>query len=153
MSTNKIIETFLNPKSVAVIGASKNPLKGGHRIVKNLVTNKFKGKIYPINPNSDGELLGLEFKKSVLEIEEDVDLAVFYIPNRKIPKILEECIQKGIKGALIEASGFEEVGDKGLELRDQILEITDNFRKIRIMGPNCMGLTRVDGDSNAEDKG
>ncbi len=153
MSSNKIIETFLNPKSVAVIGASKNPLKGGHRIVDNLVTNKFKGKIYPINPNSDGELFGLEFKKSVLDIEEDIDLAVFYVPNRKIPKILEECIQKGIKGVIIEASGFEEVGDKGLELRDQILKITDNFRKIRIMGPNCMGLTRIDGDSDAEDKG
>ena len=148
MSNNKIIDLFLNPKSVAVIGASKNPMKGGHRIVDNLVTNNFKGKIYPVNPNSEGELFGLEFKKSVLEIEEEVDLAVFYVPNRKIPHILEECIQKGIRGAIIEASGFEEVGEKGLELRDQILKITDNFSKIRIVGPNCMGLTRIDGDSD-----
>ncbi|MFW9999496.1 MAG: CoA-binding protein [Candidatus Hodarchaeota archaeon] len=150
MSHNKIIDLFLNPKSVAVIGASKNPMKGGHRIVDNLVTNNFKGKIYPINPNSEGELFGLQFKKSVLDIEEDIDLAVFYIPNRKIPRMLDDCIQKGIKGAIIEASGFEEVGEKGLELRDQILKITDNFTKIRIMGPNCMGLTRIDGDSDTE---
>ncbi|MFX1503509.1 MAG: CoA-binding protein [Promethearchaeota archaeon] len=149
MSNNNIIDLFLNPKSVAVIGASKNPMKGGNRIVDNLITNKFKGRVYPVNPNSEGVLFGLEFKKSVLDIEEDVDLAVFYIPNRKIPQTLEECIQKGIKGVIIEASGFEEVGEKGLELRDQILRITDNFSNIRIMGPNCMGLTRIDGDSDS----
>lgn len=151
MSNKEIIDLFLNPKSVAIIGASKNLTKGGHRIVDNLVTNNFKGKIYPINPNSEGDLFGLEFKKSVLDIEEEVDLAVFYVPNLKIPSILEECIQKGIKGAIIEASGFEEVGEKGLELRDQILKITDNFSKIRILGPNCMGLTRIDGDSDSKD--
>jgi len=153
LKNKEIIDLFLNPKSVAVIGASKNLAKGGHRIVVNLVTNKFNGKIYPVNPNSDGDLFGLEFKKSVLDIEEDVDLAIFYIPNRKIPLILEECVQKGIKGAIIEASGFEEVGTKGLELRDLILKITDNFSKIHILGPNCMGLTRIDGDSDSNKKG
>ncbi|MFX1378959.1 MAG: CoA-binding protein [Promethearchaeota archaeon] len=151
MSNKEVIDLFLNPKSVAVIGASKNLTKGGHRIVDNLVTNNFKGKIYPINPNSDGELFGLEFKKSVLDIEEEVDLAVFYVPNIKIPTILEECIQKGIKGVIIEASGFEEVGEKGLELKNQILHITDNFSKIRILGPNCMGLTRIEESSDSED--
>ncbi len=151
MSNNKIIDLFLNPRSVAVIGASKNFAKGGHRIVDNLVTNNFGGKIFPINPNSEGELFGLEFKKSILDIREEVDLAVFYVPNQIIPGILEECIQKGVKGAIIEASGFEEVGEKGLVLRDQIQKITDNFSKIRILGPNCMGLTRIDGDSDSKD--
>jgi acyl-CoA synthetase (NDP forming) len=150
LSSNKIIDLFLNPKSVAVIGASKNLRKGGHRIVNNLVINNFNGKIYPVNPNSDGELFGLEFKKSVLDIQENVDIAVFYVPNQVIPGILEECIQKGVKGAIIEASGFEEVGEKGLELRDQILKITENFSKIRILGPNCMGLTRIDESSNSK---
>jgi acyl-CoA synthetase (NDP forming) len=92
LSNNETIDLFLNPKSVAVIGASKNPMKGGNRIVNNLVTNNFRGNIYPINPNSEGDLFGLKFKKSVLDIEEEVDLAIFYVPNRKIPKILEECI-------------------------------------------------------------
>ena len=148
LSSIDIIDVFLNPKSVVVIGASKNPMKGGHRIVNNLVENNFKGKIYPVNPHSDGEIFGLKFKKSVLEIDEEVDLAIFYVPNRIIPEILEDCIKKGIKGAIIEASGFEEVGEKGLELKEQILKITDNFSKIRIVGPNCMGLTRIDGDSD-----
>ncbi len=149
ISTN-IIDMFLHPKSVAVIGASKNPTKGGYRIVNNLKSNNYKGSIFPVNPNSKGKLFGLEFKKSVLEIEEEVDLAIFYVPNRIIPELLEECIKKGIKGAIIEASGFEEVGDKGLELKNEILKITDDFSKIRIVGPNCMGLTRIDGDSIRE---
>ncbi len=148
-----IIHTFLYPKSVAVIGASKNPLKGGNRIVNNLVNNKFNGKVYPVNPNASGEIYGLEFKTSVLDIDDDVDLAIFYVPNRMIPNLLKECITKGIKGAIIEASGFEEVGELGLQLRDEILEITDNFNKIKIVGPNCMGLTRIDHNSNSENKG
>ena len=152
-SNSNIIDTFLNPKSVAVIGASKNLGKGGNWIVNNLVTNRYNGKVYPINPNATGKLYGLEFKKSVLDIKEDVDLAIFYIPNRGIPELLNDCIKKGIKGAIIEASGFEEVGEKGLELRDQILEITNNFSKIRVLGPNCMGISRIDGDSISENKG
>ncbi|MFX1393467.1 MAG: CoA-binding protein [Promethearchaeota archaeon] len=153
MSNSNIINIFLNPKSVAVIGASKNPFKGGNWIINNLTLNNFKGKIYPVNPNSEGQMYGLEIKKSVLDIDEEVDLAIFYVGNRIIPTILEECIEKGIKGVIIEASGFEEVGDKGLELRDQILKITDNFKKIRIVGPNCMGITRIDNDSDNDEKG
>lgn len=146
---NSIIHTFLNPKSVAVIGASKNPMKGGNHIVRNLTQNNFKGKIYLINPNSEGELYGLKFYKSVLEIEDEVDIAIFYVGNTLIPRLLEECVQKGIKGAIIESSGFEEVGKKGLELKKEIIDITDNFSKIRIIGPNCLGLTKIDGDSDS----
>jgi acyl-CoA synthetase (NDP forming) len=150
---NNIVDLFLNPKSVAVIGASKNPLKGGNRIVNNLVLNNFKGKIFPINPNARGKIFNLDFKKSILDIEDEIDIAIFYVPNNIIPELLEDCIIKGIKGAIIEASGFEEVGELGLELRDQILKITNNFSKIRLVGPNCMGLTRIDGDSDSENKG
>ncbi len=153
MSGNHVIDIFLNPQSVAVIGASKNLMKGGHRIINNLTVNNFKGKIFPVNPNSDGEVLGLKFKKSILEIEEVVDLAIFYVPNIVIPDILKDCIEKHVKGALIETSGFEEVGELGLKLKDKILEITENFGKIRVVGPNCMGLTKIDGDSDTEEKG
>jgi acetyltransferase len=148
-----IIETFLHPKSVAVIGASKSPMKGGNRIVNNLVLNNFNGKVYPINPTSEGKVFGLEFKKSVLDIQDDVDIAIFYVPNKVIPPLLEECIQKGIKGAIIEASGFEEVGDPGIELKNQIRKITKDFSKLRIVGPNCMGLTRIDASSDNDEKG
>jgi len=153
LSNSDIIHAFLHPKSVAVIGASKNPLKGGNRIVNNLVNNKFEGKVYPINPNTDGEIYGLKIYPSVLEIKEEIDLAIFYVPNKMIPDLIKECIEKGIKSAIIEASGFEEVGEIGFQLRDQIVKITDNFKKLHIVGPNCMGLTRIDGDSKSENKG
>ncbi len=153
LNKDNVVDLFLNPRSVAVIGASKNPIKGGFRIVNNLVINNFNGKVFPINPNARGSVAGLKFKKSVLEIEEEVDLAIFYVPNRVIPGVLKECVEKGIKGAIIEASGFEEVGEEGLKLRDEIIKITENFTKMRIVGPNCMGLTRIDKSSNEGDKG
>jgi acetyltransferase len=153
LSDNHIVEIFLNPKSVAVIGASKNKTKGGYRIIDNLLTNNYKGRIYPINPNSDGKVFGLEFNKSVLDVKDDIDLAIFYSPSSVIPNILKECIKKNVKSALIETAGFEEVGGIGLELRDKILEVTDNFSKIRVVGPNCMGLTKIDGDSDSDERG
>jgi acyl-CoA synthetase (NDP forming) len=147
---NNIIHTFFNPKSVVVIGASKNPMKGGHHIVRNLTQNNFKGKVYLVNPNAEGELFGLKFEKSVLDIKGPVDIAIFYVGNTLIPGLLKECVQKGIKGAIIESSGFEEVGKHGLELKDEIIKITENFSKIRIVGPNCLGLSRIDGDSDSK---
>ncbi len=148
LSENSIIHTFFNPKSVVVIGASKNPMKGGQHIVRNLTQNNFKGKIYLVNPNAEGELFGLKFEKTVLDINDNVDIAIFYVGNTLIPGILRECIQKGIKGAIIESSGFEEVGKHGLELKDEIVKITENFSKIRIIGPNCLGISKIDGDSD-----
>jgi len=147
-----IIDVFLHPKSVAVIGASKKLAKGGFRITTNLITNKYKGRVYLVNPNAEGKLYDLEFKKSILDIEEDVDIAIFYVPNRLVPDLLSDCIKKGVKGAIIEASGFEEVGSKGMELKKKLVEITQNFTKIRIVGPNCMGLSTIDGDSDSKEK-
>ncbi|MHA1461072.1 MAG: CoA-binding protein [Promethearchaeota archaeon] len=152
MVYSDIIDVFLHPKSVAVIGASKKLTKGGFRITTNLITNNYKGKVYLVNPNAEGKLYNLEFNKSILDIEGDVEIAIFYVPNRLIPDILEDCIKKGVKGAIIEASGFEEVGEKGMELKKKIIDITQNFTKIKIVGPNCMGLSTFDGDSDSEEK-
>ncbi|GAG79159.1 unnamed protein product [marine sediment metagenome] len=152
MINSDIVDVFLHPKSVAVIGASKKLTKGGFRITTNLITNNYKGKVYLVNPNAEGKLYDLEFKRSILDIEDDVEIAIFYLPNRLIPDILKDCVKKGVKGAIIEASGFEEVGEKGLELKKKIIEITQNFTKIRIVGPNCMGLSTFDGDSDSEEK-
>ncbi|MFX1532372.1 MAG: CoA-binding protein, partial [Promethearchaeota archaeon] len=148
---NSVIETvdlFYNPKSVAVIGASRVPMKGGNRIVKNLHSNGYKGQIYPVNPNysEEDEIYGFKFKKSVLDIEGEVDLAIFYVNNRIVTDIIKDCVKKGIKAAIIQSAGFEEVGIEGLKLRDEIAVVTENFSKLRIIGPNCMGISRIDGD-------
>ncbi len=154
MNDRSIINTLLHPKSVALVGASKNPVKGGYRILKNLVDNNYKGDIYPINPNSSGErVMGLEFRSNIKDIEGEVDTAIFYVPNHLIPGLLRDCIEKNVKSAIIEASGFEEIGIEGQKLKEKIVEITDNFSKIRVVGPNCMGLTTIDSDSDSENKG
>jgi acetyltransferase len=147
-SVIKIVDLFYNPKSIAVIGASKIPMKGGNRIVNNLHSNGYKGQIYPVNPNynEEDELCGFKFKKSVLDIEGEVDLAIFYVNNRIVTNVLKDCVKKGIKSAIIQSAGFEEVGVEGLKLRDEIAAITENFSKLHIIGPNCMGISRFDGD-------
>ncbi len=145
--SNEDIHKFFHPRSVAVIGASSTRLKGGYRILENLLSNHFPAdKIYPVNPKG-GSALGLSFYTSILEIEDEIDVAILFVPNKVIPGVLEECIQKKIYGAIIQAAGFEEIGKSGLELREEIVRITDNFKKIRIVGPNCTGLTSIETDT------
>ncbi|MHA1727392.1 MAG: CoA-binding protein [Promethearchaeota archaeon] len=150
-----ILDKFFNPRSISVIGASKNPMKGGNRIVNNLITNGYKGKIYPVNPNysKNDEIYDLKFYQSILDIEEDVELAIFYVSNRFIPDIIKDCVKKGISLALIQSAGFTEVGLEGLKLRDEIVNLTEKFSKMRIIGPNCMGISRFDGNYDSDQKG
>ncbi len=146
--SNENVHLLFHPKSVAVIGASTTRLKGGYRILENLLTNGFPPeKIYPINPKG-GNALGLSFFTSLTDITDPIDVAILFVPNKVIPGVLEQCIKTGIRGAIIQAAGFEEIGTRGFELRDQIREITDNFRKIRIVGPNCTGLTTIETNSS-----
>ena len=140
------VHLLFNPRSVTVIGASTTKLKGGYRILENLLANGFPAKkIYPVNPKG-GTALGLPFYTSLAEIKDEIDVAIIFVPNKVIPRVLEECINKGIRGAIIQAAGFEEIGIDGLKLRDEIREITHNFKKIRVVGPNCTGLTSIETD-------
>jgi acetyl coenzyme A synthetase (ADP forming)-like protein len=131
------LDKFFNPKSVAVIGASRTAGKLGYTILENLKLS-FNGKIYPINPNS-GEILGLITYPSVLEIEEPIDLAIIVIPAEMVKNVLEECIKKKITNVIIISSGFSEIGEKERELE---LKKLSESKKIRIIGPNCMGVYR-----------
>ena len=103
------LDIFFSPKSVAVIGASRTPGKMGYMILENLKTT-FLGKIYPINPNTN-EMFGMASFPSVLGIEEPIDLAIIALKAEAVPTILEECIKKKIKGAIIVSSGFAEAGN------------------------------------------
>ncbi|TFG20928.1 MAG: hypothetical protein EU530_01890 [Promethearchaeota archaeon] len=141
------LQLLFHPRSVTVIGASVTELKGGYRILENLLTNGFpKSKIYPINPKG-GTALGLPFYSSLDQVTDEIDVAIIFVPNKAIPEVLVQCISKGIKGAIIQAAGFEEIGLSGLQLRDEIRKITHNFTKIRVVGPNCTGLTTIETDS------
>jgi len=133
------LDAVLNPSSVAVIGASASPDKIGHKILKNIVEAGFSGAVYPVNPRG-GEILGLEAYSSVLDAPGDVDTVVVVVPSRFVPGVMEECVQKGVKGAVIISSGFKDVGPEGAELEKLVL-VTAARGGIRIVGPNCQGVS------------
>jgi acetyltransferase len=128
---------FFEPKGIAVVGATPEPYTGGRFLVSNL-TLGYNGPIYPVNPKYN-EVLGLKCYSRVSDIEGPLDLALIFVPAQAVPQVLEDCITKGVCGAIVESSGFAEVGPKGKALQDQCLDIARKGR-LRIWGPNCMGL-------------
>ncbi len=137
------LDAFFNPKSVAVIGASRHPHKIGHVILWNFLRG-FKGKVYPINPN-EGEVLGLKAYPRVTDVPDDIDLAVIAIPARFVPGVMEDCGKKGIKAVIIVSGGFSEIGKEDLE--EEVKKVAKRYG-IRVIGPNCIGVfdahTQVD---------
>jgi acetyltransferase len=126
---------LFRPKSVAIIGASTTPGKIGYTVVKNLIDSKYKGGIYPINPQAS-EILGLKCYATVLDVPEFIEAAVLTIPAKIVPAAIEECGKKGVKGLIVITSGFGEVGNH--ELEDQIVEQAHKYN-MRILGPNIVG--------------
>ena len=132
-----MLDMFFNPKAVAVIGASRDPVKLGYGVLNNILNSGYPGQIYPINPKS-AEVLGLQSYKSVLDIPDPVDMAIIVIPNRFVASVLEECGQKGIKGVVIITAGFREAGREGVKMERELLSIAHKHG-IRLIGPNCLG--------------
>jgi len=135
-----MLKEFFEPESVAVIGASANPVKLGHAVLKNLVEGGYaqRGKIYPINPGG-GEILGLATFASVGEVPGNIDLAVIVIPYQHVPEALRLCGEKGIPAAIVISAGFREAGMEGLEREMELVQIARQY-KIRLIGPNCLGV-------------
>ena len=120
-----------------MIGASANPTKGGHFILNNVMKG-FNAGVYPVNPGYS-DINGIKCYPSVLQVPDPVDLAIIFVPAAFVPKVLRECAQRGIRGAMIESGGFAESGEQGKQLQDSIVKI-HRETGIRIWGPNCMGL-------------
>ncbi len=139
MSNGKshFLDLFFYPKSVAVVGASRNPNTGNFRLVSNLVNLKFPGKIYPVNPNAE-EIMGLKAYPDLMSIEEDIDLAVVSVPASKTPDIVRDCVAKKVKGVVLVAGGFSDAGSKGRGVQDEMLSLLRE-NGIRAIGPNASG--------------
>ncbi|HSG64920.1 MAG TPA: acetate--CoA ligase family protein, partial [Gammaproteobacteria bacterium] len=127
---------IMNPRAVAVVGASDGEGKIGNSVMKNIINGGYKGELYPINPKAD-EILGKKCYKSVLDVPGDIDVAVFAVPAKFCIAAMEEVGKKGIPGAIMIPSGFAEVGEK--ELQDELLAMARKY-KVRIMGPNIYGF-------------
>ena len=133
-----MLEAFFNPQSVAVIGASRAKEKLGHGVLANLIEYGYPGQIYPINPKAD-EILGLKCYPSVLDVPGPIDLAIVVIPAQFVAAVLEECGQKGVKGVVIISAGFREAGREGVKRERKIVDIAKRY-KMRLVGPNCLGI-------------
>lgn len=134
------MDFFFEPRGVAVIGATPNPLKGGNAILNNLLLG-YRGGIYPVNPRYR-EIEGLCCYPSVDAIPGPVDLAIIFVPAPVVPAAVEECAAKGIRGVMVESGGFAETGPEGARLQAALTGIAARTG-IRIWGPNCMGLVDV----------
>jgi acyl-CoA synthetase (NDP forming) len=132
------LERVMNPRSVAVVGASRNPTKRGFKAVKTLLEEKFEGAVYPVNPSEDS-ILGLPCFKTVSDIPGPVDLVVITTPARTVPGIIEECAARGVAGAVVIAGGFREAGADGASLEERLVAAARNGG-VRIIGPNTSGM-------------
>lgn len=136
-NTTPTLNAIFKPENVAVIGATEKAGSVGRTILRNLITNPFGGTIFPVNPKRPN-VLGIQAYKTVLDIPVAIDLAVIVTPAKIVPMVIDECIEKEIPGAIIISAGFKEIGEEGAELERQILEKARG--KMRIIGPNCLGV-------------
>jgi acetyltransferase len=133
-----MLEMFTEPKGVAVVGASTSPEKLGYQVLHNVIRYGYQGAIYPVNPTAP-EILGLKAYPSVLACPDPVDLAVLLVPNKAVPAVMEQCGQRGLKGAVVITAGFREIGPQGKALEQQVIEICHRYG-MRMVGPNVLGI-------------
>ncbi len=132
------LDVFFEPESVALIGATENPGSVGRTVLWNLISTPFGGTVYPVNPKRPS-VLGIKAYPNISSVPEQVDLAVITTPAKTVPGLIRECVQAGVKAAIVISAGFKELGPEGAALEKQVLE---EARKgnMRIIGPNCLGL-------------
>jgi acetyltransferase len=132
------LKKFFNPSSVAIVGASRTKGKVGYEILKSLREGGYGGSIYPINPNTEN-IEGLKCYPDLASIGQVPDLVIISVPAKAVPAIMEQCTKVGSKAVIIITSGFKEVGQEGRELEQRTIQIAKQGR-IRVIGPNCLGV-------------
>jgi acetyl coenzyme A synthetase (ADP forming)-like protein len=137
---------IFSPKSIAVIGASTREGSVGRAVFANILFSGYTGIVYPVNPKARG-ILGVRAYHSVWDIPGEVDLGVIVVPSEVVPQVMEECGEKNIKGTIIISAGFKEIGKKGKELEEEVKKIAQKY-KIRIVGPNCLGIINTEKTSS-----
>jgi len=136
------LNRFFDPRSVAVVGASRNPKKAGFVILRNLLSFGFSGRIFPVNPEAD-QILGLKAYPRVDSIPEDVETVIIATPAGFAPDIMTDCERKGVKAAIILSGGFSEEGEEGERLEKEVVRIGERAG-IRIIGPNTTGVINTE---------
>ena len=132
------LDAIFAPKNVAVIGATEKAGSVGRTLLWNLISNPFGGTVFPVNPKRPS-ILGIKAYPNIAAVPEPVDLAVIVTPASTVPGVIGECVEAGVKGAIIISAGFKEVGEEGIQLERNILQQARQG-KMRIIGPNCLGV-------------
>jgi acetyltransferase len=132
------LDKLFVPDSVAVIGATQRSDTVGRTVLSNLIESRFRSKVYAVNP-SHSEVLGLKTYKSISQVPEQVDLAVVVTPALTVAHVIGECVDAGVKAAIVISAGFRERGPEGAALEQQIQQ---QLRRgtMRLIGPNCLGI-------------
>ncbi len=136
------IDSLINPKSIAVVGASNRPGSVGSAVFKNLLQGEYKGVLYPVHPAARS-IHSVKAWKQISDIPDDVDMAVIIVPTEKVEAVVKEAAQKKISGCIIITAGFKEIGGRGAEIEKNIQALA-NGSGIRIVGPNCLGVINTD---------
>jgi len=138
------LDPIFNPKSVAVIGASRQKGKVGYAILHNLIANEFQGTIYPVNPNAES-VHSIRAYPTVLDIPGPVDLAIVCVPADAALVAVEQCAKKRVRGLVVITAGFREIGGMGEERERRLKEIVRS-NGMTMVGPNCMGVINTHPD-------
>lgn len=136
------IERFFNPRSVAVIGASRRQETIGQALVRNVITGDFTGRVYAVNPTSNA-VSGLPTYRSVSEIPDDVDVAIVAVPAESVQEVVLDCAAKGVHGLVVVSAGFAETGEEGRVRQRKLVGLSRSYG-LRLIGPNCLGIINTD---------
>jgi acetyl coenzyme A synthetase (ADP forming)-like protein len=136
------VRRLLHPRSVAVVGASRNPESVGGAVFRNLIHGGFQGPVFPVNPNA-ASISGVLAYPSVLDVPGDIDVAVVVVPAERVLEVVEQCGRKGVWGLVIISAGFGEAGPEGREREEKLKDKVFSYG-MRVIGPNCLGVFNAD---------
>jgi acetate---CoA ligase (ADP-forming) len=132
------LDRILNPRSILIVGASKDPVKRGNRAIQSLVADGYAGTIIPINPR-EREILGFTAYPTITDAPGELDLAVICTAAHTVKAVIEECGRRKVKGAILLAAGFSEIGEQGRILEDEVVALARHYG-VRLIGPNTNGM-------------
>ena len=141
MGSDDGLKSFLEPKSVALVGVSRRTGQASFNILENLLSHGYRGTVYPVNPHA-GEILGIRAYPSVKLIPADVDLAVISTPRDLVPPLIKECTDKDIRAIVVVAQGFADADEEGKKLQEEVVAIA-RAGGTRVVGPNTFGTANA----------